>query len=215
MNLIPTAPFWLATIGITRNGVHPQIRLRVLVLSLNVGRCGQGRRRAATSSLAPAHMGLLDCRPRGGEVSRTWADGVDWDKRTIGPWKSPGLIGRSHRPHMVESQSRFRNLRSHSDSEGVTSRRFDVFLTGFQSDICTTSCISGEQQTLCPQNLSEDQMQSPFASLQTCGAREGSIRFSMSGKRESLIFAGWKAPCIFRWRRSQRAPMSCRQINHW
>ena len=31
--------------------------------------------------------------------------------------------------------------------------------------------------TLCPQNLSEDQIQSPFASLQTCGAREGSIRF--------------------------------------
>ena len=66
----------LPSAGITRNGVHPQIRLRVLVLSLNVGRCGQGRRRAVTSSLAPAHMGLLDCRPRGGEVSRIWAVGA-------------------------------------------------------------------------------------------------------------------------------------------
>ena len=44
-------------------------------------------------------------------------------------------------------------------------------------------------------------MQSPFASLQACGAREGSIRFSMCGKQESLIFAGQRAPCMFRWRR--------------
>jgi hypothetical protein len=47
----------LPSAGIIQNGVHPQIRLRVLVLSLNVGRCGQGRRRAATSSLAPAIWG--------------------------------------------------------------------------------------------------------------------------------------------------------------
>ena len=50
----------LPSARITRKGVHPQIRLRVLVLSVHVGRCGQGRRRAATSSLAPAHMGLLE-----------------------------------------------------------------------------------------------------------------------------------------------------------
>jgi len=36
-------------------------------------------------------------------------------------------------------------------------------------------------------------MRSLFASLRTCGARGRSIRFSMSGKRESLIFANWKA----------------------
>jgi hypothetical protein len=60
----------LPSARITRKGVHPQIRLRVLVLSVHVGRCGQGRRRAATSSLAPAHMGRLHCGPRGGEVSR-------------------------------------------------------------------------------------------------------------------------------------------------
>jgi hypothetical protein len=76
------------------------------------------------------------------------------------------------------------------DSEGVTSRRFDVFLTGFQSDICTTLTHLRGAITLCPQNLSEDQMQSPFASLQSCGAREGSIRFSMCGKQKSWIFAG-------------------------
>ena len=29
-------------------------------------------------------------------------------------------------------------------------------------------------------------MQSPFASLQTCGAREGSVRFSMCGKQREL-----------------------------
>jgi hypothetical protein len=49
-------------------------------------------------------------------------------------------------------------------------------------------------------------MQSLFVSLRTCGARGRSIRFSMSGKRESLIFADWKALCMFRWRRFQRAP---------
>jgi rhodanese-related sulfurtransferase len=47
-------------------------------------------------------------------------------------------------------------------------------------------------------------MRSLFASLRTCGARGRSIRFSMSGKRESLIFANWKALCMFRWRRFQR-----------
>ena len=39
-------------------------------------------------------------------------------------------------------------------------------------------------------------MRSLFASLPTCGAQERSIRFSMFGKRESLIFADWKAPCM-------------------
>ena len=94
--------------GITRNGVHPQIRLRVLVLSLNVGRCGQGRRRAATSSLAPARMGLLDCGPRGGEgVAENSVPGIRpgptlHDKHTIGRWAP----GPQHEPRGgPESQS--------------------------------------------------------------------------------------------------------------
>ena len=37
------------------------------------------------------------------------------------------------------------------------------------------------------------------------------IRFSMSGKRESLmIFADWKALCMFRWRNSNPAPTTSR-----
>ena len=90
----------LPSAGITRNGVHPQIQLRVLVLSLNVGRCGQGRRRAATSSLAPAHMGLLDCGPRGGEgVAENSVPGIRpgptlHDKHTIGRW----VPGPQHEP---------------------------------------------------------------------------------------------------------------------
>ena len=98
----------LPSAGITRNGVHPQIRLRVLVLSLNVGRCGQGRRRAATSSLAPAHMGLLDCGPRGGEgVAENSVPGIRpgptlHDKHTIGRW----VPGPQHEPRGgPESQS--------------------------------------------------------------------------------------------------------------
>ena len=73
----------LPSAGITRNGVHPQIRLRVLVLSLNVGRCGQGRRRAATSSLAAAIWGSSIAAREEAKVSRIWADGVDGDKPTI------------------------------------------------------------------------------------------------------------------------------------
>src|SRR6516165_2117624 len=50
----------------------------------------------------------------------------------------------------------FSKPESHSDSEGATSRRFDVFLTGFQSDICTTVMHLRGATTLCPQNLSEE-----------------------------------------------------------
>ena len=42
-----------------------------------------------------------------------------------------------------------------------------------------------------------------------------SIRFSMSGKRESLIFADWKELFMFRWRRFQRTPTTSRRENHW
>jgi rhodanese-related sulfurtransferase len=49
-------------------------------------------------------------------------------------------------------------------------------------------------------------MRSLFASLRTCGAQGRSTQFSMSGKRESLIFADWKALCMFRWQRFRRAP---------
>jgi rhodanese-related sulfurtransferase len=49
-------------------------------------------------------------------------------------------------------------------------------------------------------------MQSLFASLRTCEAQRRSIRFSMFGKRESLIFVDWKALCMFRWRKFRRRP---------
>ena len=60
----------LLSSGITRNGVHPEIRLRVLVLSLNVGRCGQGRRRAATAHLLPRIWGSLIAAREEAKVSQ-------------------------------------------------------------------------------------------------------------------------------------------------
>jgi hypothetical protein len=58
-------------------------------------------------------------------------------------------------------------------------------------------------------------MPSLFASLRTCGGQGRSIRFSMSGRRENLIFADWKALCIFRWRRFRRRPTTSQRINCW
>jgi hypothetical protein len=58
-------------------------------------------------------------------------------------------------------------------------------------------------------------MPSLFASLQTFGVQGRSIRFSMSGKRESLMFADWKALCMFRWGRFRLAPTTSRRINCW
>ena len=49
--------------------------------------------------------------------------------------------------------------------------------------------LSQGATTLCPRNLSEDQMQSLFKSLRICGPREGSTWFSMCERRESLISA--------------------------
>ena len=51
--------------------------------------------------------------------------------------------------------------------------------------------------------------------LADMGARGRSMRFSMSGKRESLIFADWKALFIFRWRRFRRRPITSPRINYW
>jgi hypothetical protein len=41
------------------------------------------------------------------------------------------------------------------------------------------------------------------------------IQFSMSGKRKSLIFADWKALCMFRWRTFRLEPTTSQRINFW
>ena len=64
---------------------------------------------------------------------------------------------------------------------------------------------------LCPQNVSDDPMQSLFGSLRTCETQGKLMQFSMSGKRESLRFADWKALCIFRRRRFRLAPTTSRR----
>jgi hypothetical protein len=58
-------------------------------------------------------------------------------------------------------------------------------------------------------------MGSLFASLRTCGAQGQSTRFSMSGRRESVMFADWKVLCIFQWRRFRRRLTTFREINCW
>src|SRR5271166_2532057 len=84
-----------------------------------------------------------------------------------------------------------------------------------QTNLNPSRSVGQGATTLCLQTRSEDRMQSLFASLRICAARERSIWFSMCERRESSIFASWKAPCTFQWRRSQRASMTCRPINHW
>src|ERR1700722_8620862 len=58
-------------------------------------------------------------------------------------------------------------------------------------------------------------MLSLFASLLTCGAQGKRLRFSMSVRRESLIFAYWKALCMYRWRRFRLVPTTFRRISCW
>jgi len=59
-------------------------------------------------------------------------------------------VTRPHRSISPASYGRvsiaFSKPESHSDSQGATSRRFDVFLTGFQSDIRTIVMHLREQQ---------------------------------------------------------------------